>query len=146
MSEMRLVHFLCGIALLAPCLSAQSGASDVYIEQFRGLADKSEQFAVEVSQVVPGKLSLRERTAWGDRQSALMNLVSGLEMTAMRETMDLLKSGHDKDKALLLVIQGCRAVEFVLTSADDYISTDDRSFLALANDGRSIVASIKKSL
>jgi hypothetical protein len=143
--EMRTI-----VLLLAPTVTpalAQSGEAAVYIDQFRTLQQKMEQIFSEVkSSGLPG-VNTAKSIEIQERLFALTKLVHRLGETALSANNELLRDPKkDRDKSLMLVGQGCIAIDFVLTALDNYIDTGDRAFLGFATDAKQIVLAVGKIL
>jgi hypothetical protein len=50
-----------------------------------------------------------------------------------------------RDKLLLLVGQACVAIDFLLTSTDNYVETHDRAFLQLARQAKALADSTENA-
>ncbi len=60
--------------------------------------------------------------------------------------MNSVQSGQSPDKALLLVNQGCVAMDFIIQAINSNIYTHDPVFLELVKEGNSLLDSIEKKL
>jgi hypothetical protein len=115
------------------------GAAKVYIAQFVELHTKVEQIMKNITQV-KNKQDLREE------MFALVKIIHRLDEESARTNLDMLKRGQASDKKLLLVSQGCEALEFVTSALDNFLDTGDRAFLGFAKNGNNLVNSVKKIL
>jgi hypothetical protein len=133
--------FLIMAFALVQSIPAQNvGAAKVYKTQFIELRAKVKLVFDRIEQQRGGLTDLREEIL------ALTKLIHRLQEEAMGSDMESTKRGHESDKTLLLVSQGCIALDFVLTALSNHIDTSDRAFIGLAKDGDVLIKSIEKIL
>jgi hypothetical protein len=77
-----------------------------------------------------------------EERLAILKLVHRPQEQAESDDFERLRAGQTPDKALLLVAQSCRGLDFALASIDFFAQTDDRSFLALARQGLNLADSV----
>jgi hypothetical protein len=143
---MRSIALLLALAATPALAHAQSGEAAVYVDQFRNLQQKMEQIFSEIksSRNLPGSIT-HQAVEIQERLLALEKLVNRLGETALSANVQ--RDHLDKsDKSLLLVNQGCNAIDFVLTALTNYVDTGDRVFLELATDGKLLALTVVKVL
>jgi len=94
------------------------------------------------------KIKLDPRNVLNLREEifALGNLAHRLGVEASQSNLRIVKSEQDSNKTLLLISQGCDALNFVLTALDNFLDTQDRAFLGLAKDGEALAKTVQKIL
>ena len=131
------------LILTATIACAQSQESPVYLEQFRNLSVSVERITNDVFQ---GNIRRDNQDSSASRVFALQKLVHRLQEEAGGADIEARKRGARPDKRLLLVQQGCMAVDYLLQALASFIDTDYRVFLSLAADGKQAIAAIAKVL
>jgi hypothetical protein len=129
-----------------PIYAQDSGAAKVYRTQFVESRIKVRSILERVDRLSRGSLDDRMKTDSQEEIFALTKLIHRLQEEAGGSNIDAMKSGHNSNKTLLLVSQGCIAMDFVLSALSSYIDTNDRAFLGMAKDGNSLINSIEKIL
>jgi hypothetical protein len=120
-------------------LQAQiTGANKIYTSQFSDLRSKVTTIFNRVIYQGDKKMTTKEEIL------TLTKLIYRLHDEVGRSNIDALKKGLPLSKILLLIGQGCQAMDFVLSALDNYIDTEDRSFIALAKSGDDLIKSIEK--
>jgi hypothetical protein len=123
-----------------------SGATNVYRTQFVEMRGKVRSIFERVERELRGEPDYKARVSLKEEMLALTKLIHRLDEEALRTDTESMERGRRSNKTLLLVSQGCRAMDFVLNALDNYITTEDRSFLSLARDGDSLITSVEKML
>lgn len=136
------IKYVVSLILTAAMVCAQSPEAPVFVEQFHNLRVRVERITNDVSQ---GNIS-REKEETASRVFALGKLVHRLQEGSAGADLDARKSGARPDKRLLLVEQGCIAMDYLLKALASFIDTDDRIFLSLAAEGKRTIASVTKML
>lgn len=133
-----------GLLMLTVAMAcAQSLESPIYLEQFRNLRVSVERITNDVFQ---GNIRRDNQDSTASRVFALQKLVHRLQEEAGGADLDSRQHGARPDKRLLLVQQGCMALDYLLQALASFIDTDDRVFLSLAADGKQAIAAITKVL
>jgi hypothetical protein len=121
-----------------------SGAPSLYVEQFLSLRTSMERLFTAASQANPRSMSSKASLDINERLFALEKMAYRLQEQAAAAHVSALKQGRGTDKRLLLVQQGCMAIDSVLEALRNYLDTNDRFFLGLAADAKQMAASIRK--
>ena len=128
------------LALDQSILAQNAGATKVYKTQFIELRAKVKSVSDRIEQQRTGSTDLRGEIL------ALTKLIHRLQEEAMDSDIESIKRGREPETTLLLVSQGCIALDFVLTALSNYMDTGDRAFIGLVKDGDVLIKSIEKIL
>ena len=121
-------------------------AAKAYNLQFFELSAKVKSVSKRIEQQAGNLTSSQDEVAIRTETLELFKAVHELQRKAMQSYMDSVQSGHSPDKALLLVNQGCLAMDFIIQAINSNIYTHDQTFLELVKEGSSLLASIEKRL
>jgi hypothetical protein len=122
-------------------MHAQSkGDVRVYKNQFLSLSSKIDSILSTIDDVVSDKQSLRYEF------STYTKLVHRLQETVEENNIEEIYNNGQSNKILLLISQGCISLDFVISSLDKFIETNDRAFIKLARDGNILTNQIKSIL
>ena len=119
-----------------------SGATNVYRNQFIDLRAKVQSVFQRTEQQSRRADDYKAKTNLREEILALTKLIHRLEEESLASNVETRKT----DKTLLLVSQGCRAMDFVLGALDSYIESDDRAFLGLSRDGDVLIKTVERLL
>jgi hypothetical protein len=125
--------------------SRAHGGTNVFQEQ---LIDHAEKALALLTQVESRRrpYSAKEQTDLATDNLATVTLIHRLQETVGEANVRELKNSGKPDRDLLLVSQGCIAVEFLRTSISNYLETGDPAFVGLARDAAVLVKSVRKQL
>jgi hypothetical protein len=121
------------------------GGSTVFKEQLLDYADKA---AAVLAKVAGRKqaYAAKEAVDFATDNLAAITLIHRLQETVAETNVHEIQRSGKPDRELLLVSQGCIAVEFLRNSIANYGATGDRAFITLASDGAVLVRSVRKQL
>jgi hypothetical protein len=122
----------------SPLEAQATGANKIYITQFNEMCSKVSNLLNRVMSQGDKKMTTREEIF------ALTKLIHRFHEESAKTNADGLKNGLPSNKTILLIGQGCQAMDFVLNALDNYIDTEDRSFIALAKRGDDLIKAIEK--
>jgi len=145
-TAVALVPVVIALYLTQTAYAQGSGATNVYRTQFFEMHAKVKTIFERAGRQGRSEPNHKARVSLREEILALTKLIHRLEEEAARADLEGMERGRNSNKSLLLVAQGCKAMDFVLNALDNYITTDDRSFLSLARDGDSLIKSIEKML
>jgi|GEM_PF-4432608 len=123
-----------------------SGAAKVYRTQFLESRVKVKAMLERVDRLSRSTINERTKINLQEEIFALTKLIHRLQEEAASSNIDAATRGQDSNKTLLLVSQGCIAMDYVLSALNSYIDTNDRAFLGLARDGDNLINSVEKIL
>lgn len=147
-NTVRLFFFLLAAALCLahPVYAQHSAPTKDYRVQFLELSAKVKAVSKRIEPqagTVPGypdEINIREETL------ALFKAVHELQREAMQSYMNSVQSGRSPDKRLLLINQGCVAMDFIIEAINSNIYTQNQTFLELVREGNSLLDSVEKKL
>jgi hypothetical protein len=119
--------------------------SNVFKEQLIDYVDKA---LVQLTKI-EGRTraySDKERFDFETDNLAVVTLIHRLQETVGETNFREVRNSGRSSRDLLLISQGCIAVEFLRTSIANYVGTGDRAFLVLARDAADLVKSVRKQL
>jgi hypothetical protein len=122
------------------------GGTNIYRTQFFEMREKVKSIYSRTELQSRSKTDYKIKIKLQEDVLALQKLIHRLEEVALEASLESIQSRHGPNKTLLLVSQGCNALDFVLLALDRYVSTDDRSFLSLAREGNALINSVEKML
>ena len=143
LQKKRLAISLCLAVILSlsrPILAQNAGAAKVYKTQFIELRARTKSIFDRIEQRKESLNDLREEIL------PLTKLIHRLDEEAIGSDLESTKRGGEQQKTLLLVAQGCIALDFILSALSNFIDTGDRAFIGLAKDGDVLVKSIERIL
>jgi hypothetical protein len=145
---LKACFLLCTIAFfLSQSVYAQdSGEVRVYRTQFLELRGKVKSVFERVERQGRDAPDYKLKIELSKEMFALTKLAHNLEEQTGEANLSEMKRGQDQNKTLLLIGQGCKALDFVLSALDNYVATEDRAFLSIAKDGNSLIDSVEKIL
>ncbi len=114
-------------------ISAQENV-EFYTTQFRDLA-------VRVDVVLSGArnaTSAYSKLSISEDSLDLTRRVHRLQEGAARTNLEVLKQSGRPNRTLLLVIQGCSAMDFTLIAVSGYLDSGDAIFLRFAESGKGL--------
>jgi hypothetical protein len=76
----------------------------------------------------------------------LFKAMHELQGKAMQSYVNSVESGQSPDRELLLVNQGCVAMDFIIQAINSNIYTHDQTFLELVKEGNSLLDDVEKKL
>ena len=127
--------------------SAQdSGAAKVYRTQFIETRAKVKNILDRVDMLTRGAADNQTKQNLREEILALTKLIHRLDEEAGQSDIDAMNRGRESNKTLLLVNQGCMAMDYLLKALDSYLETNDRAFLSFAKDGSKLIDSVEKIL
>ena len=133
------IKYVVFLIVAAATTCAQSQETPVYLEQFQNLNANMDRI---MDEVVKGQI---QDSTWS-RLFALQKLTHHLQESAGEADGQARRSGARPDKRLLLIEQGCMAMDYVLKALGRFIDTDDRLFITLAADTGTVNAGIRVAL
>jgi hypothetical protein len=140
-----------GLFILAFCFSQPVYAQEaeqmkLYRTQFLELRSQAKSLLEQVDKIGKGKNDEKAKLDLQKDMFGLTKMAHHLEDQVTDANLAGLKGGQEDNKTLLLISQGCKALDFVLNALDYFVSTDDKAFLALAKEGEGLIVSIEKAL
>jgi hypothetical protein len=129
-----------------PIHAQDSGAAKVYRSQFLDSRVKVKSMLDTVDRLSRGTIDNRDKMNLQEEMLALTKLIHRLQEEALSSNNDAVGRNQDPNKTLLLISQGCIAMDYMLSALSSYIDTNDRAFLGLARDGDNLINSVEKIL
>jgi hypothetical protein len=132
--------------LVSPMYAQDSGAANVYKDQFVQLHARTKEILHKAEELGKGDSTDRAILNLEEETLALNKLVNQLGAESLRSNLDGLKKGQPPNKTLLLVASGCEEIAFVLQVLDNFLDTKDRVFLGFAKHGDDITSALQEIL
>lgn len=124
----------------------RSAPAKAYKLQFFELSAKVKSVSKRIEQQARNVTSPQEEVGIRTDTLELFKAVHELQRKAMQSYMDSVQSSQSPDKSLLLVNQGCLAMDFIIQAINSNIYTHDQTFLELVKEGGRLLDSIEKRL
>lgn len=121
------------------------GGSNVFKEQLLDYIDKALAQLTKIEDRTRA-YSAKEQVDFETDNLAVVTLIHRLQETVGEANAREVQNSGKSSRDLLLINQGCIAVEFLRTSITNYVETGDRAFLVLARDAANLVKSVRKQL